>query len=185
MERFHKSVSATELDQLRLTTEKALLEIEQAELEQSIARLTVRQKETELEAARLKLDRHRLIAPFPGMVVQIKKHRGEWLNPGDAVLRIIRLDRLRVEAFVPAADFTRELQGRRVTLLVASQRAGPSRFEGTIVFVSPEVNPVNGQVRLWAEVDNQVLLLRPGQSATLIIEDVTSAQAISPRITKK
>ncbi len=177
VERFHKSVSATELDQLRLTTEKALLEIEQAELEQSIARLTVRQKETELAAAMLKLDRHRLAAPFPGMVVQVTKHRGEWLNPGDAVLRIVRLDRLRVEAFVPAADFTARLQGRRVTILVDAQHSTRSKFAGEIVFVSPEVNPVNGQVRLWAEVDNKDLLLRPGQSATLVIEDELSAQS--------
>jgi macrolide-specific efflux system membrane fusion protein len=177
VERYHKSVSATELDQLRLTAEKALLEIEQVELEQSVARLTVRQKETELEAAKLKLDRRRLVAPFAGMVVQIKKQRGEWLDPGDTVLRIVRLDRLRVEAFVPAADFTPRLRGRRVTLLATTEHAERSRFEGKIVFVSPEVNPVNGQVLLWAEVDNQDLLLRPGQSATLVVAADAPVQA--------
>jgi RND family efflux transporter MFP subunit len=185
VEKFHKSVSATEMDQLRLTTEKALLEIEQAELEQSIARLTVRQKETELESAQIKLNRHRLGAPFAGMVVQIKRHRGEWVNPGDSVLRLVRLDRLRVEAFVPARAFAAHLQGRRVTLIVDFPHSGKTRFEGNVVFVSPEVNPVNGQVRLWAEVDNQDLQLRPGQPATLVIEADSSARAIDRRATNR
>ncbi|MEX2142800.1 MAG: efflux RND transporter periplasmic adaptor subunit [Pirellulales bacterium] len=181
VEKFHKSVSATEMDQLRLTTEKSLLEIEQAELEQSITRLTMRQKEAELESAQLKLKRHRLTAPFAGMVVQIKKHRGEWLNPGDSVLRLVRLDRLRVEAFVPARDFAAHLEGRRATLIIDAPRTGPAQFEGTVVFVSPEVDPVNGQVRLWAEVDNEQLLLRPGQPATLIIEADSSTRQIDRR----
>jgi multidrug efflux pump subunit AcrA (membrane-fusion protein) len=185
VEKFHKSVSATEMDQLRLTTEKALLEIEQAELEQSIARLTLRQKETELESVQLKLKRHRLVAPFAGMVVQIKKHRGEWVNPGDSVLRLVRLDRLRLEAFVPARDFAAHLQGRRVTVIVDAPHAGPKRFEGTVVFVSPEVNPVNEQVQFWAEVDNQELLLRPGQPATMVVEADSSARQIDrPKSTR-
>lgn len=181
VEKFHKSVSATEMDQLRLTMEKALLEIEQAEQQQSIARLSLRQKETELESARLKVDRHRLVAPFAGMVVQMKKHRGEWVNPGDPVLRLVRLDRLRVEAFVAARDFAAHLQGRGVTLTVDVTDKGPARFNGAVVFVSPEVNPVNGQVRLWAEVDNKDLLLRPGQPATLIIDAASSARQTDRR----
>ena len=185
MEKFHKSVSATEMDQLRLTAEKALLEIEQAELEQSIARLTFRQKETELESAKLKLKRHRLTAPFAGMVVEIKKHRGEWANPGDSVLRLVRLDRLRVEAFVPARDYAAHLQGRQVTIIVDVPRTGPVQFAGTVVFVSPEVNPVNGQVRLWAEVDNRDLTLRPGQAATVVIDSDEAARRLDRRKTTR
>jgi macrolide-specific efflux system membrane fusion protein len=170
VEKFQKSVSQTELDQLRLTTEKALLGIEQAELEQSVARLAMRQKEAELDTARLKLERHRLRAPFAGMVAEIKKGRGEWVSPGDTVLRLVRLDRLRVEAFVPARDVV-ALQAQSVTVLVDVPGQGRARSIATLVFVSPEVNPVNGQVLIWAEVENHGLLLKPGQTATLAIEN--------------
>ena len=37
------------------------------------------------------------------------------------------------------------------------------------MFVSPEVNPVNGQVRVWADVDNKQLTLRPGLRGHLAI----------------
>jgi RND family efflux transporter MFP subunit len=170
VEKFQKSVSQTELDQLRLTTEKALLGIEQAELEQAVARLGMRQKEAELEAARLKLGRHRLVAPFASMVAEIKRGRGEWVGPGDTVLRLARLDRLRVEAFVPARGFAGR-RGQPVAILVDVPGRGRVQSSATLVFVSPEVNPVNGQVLIWAEVDNQDLLFKPGQPATLEIEN--------------
>jgi RND family efflux transporter MFP subunit len=182
VEKFKKSVSETELDQLRLAAEKAILAIEQAEDEQAISRLTLHQKETELETARLKVDQHRVSAPFAGMVVQVKKQRGEWLSPGDTVLRLVRLDRLRVEAFVPARDFSAGLAGTGVTLFVELTGKGRTGFEGAVVFVSPEVNSVNGQVRLWAEVENKGLLLRPGQSGRLIIHPAAPLRgALAPK----
>lgn len=169
VDKFQKSVSLTELDQLRLTTEKALLAIEQAELDQAVARLGMRQKEAELETARLKLQRHRLLAPFAGMVAEIRSARGEWVNPGDTVLRLVRLDRLRIEGFVPARQLGAR-QGQSVAVFVDVPGRGRTRLGATLTFVSPEVNPVNGQVLIWAEVDNQELLLKPGQTATLEIE---------------
>jgi macrolide-specific efflux system membrane fusion protein len=168
VEKFQKSVSQTELDQLRLTTEKALLAIEQAELEQAVARLGMRQKEAELETARLKLERHRLLAPFAGMVAEIKSARGEWVDPGDTVLRLVRLDRLRVEGFVPARQFAAR-PGQSVAVFVDVPGRGRMQLGATLTFVSPEVNPVNGQALIWAEVENQEMLLRPGQTATLEI----------------
>ncbi len=170
-QKFSRGVSETELDQLRLSMEKAELEIEQAEHEQAVARLTAKQKQTELDIARYAVERRQLRAPFDGMVVQRKKQRGEWVDASDTVLRIVRLDRLRVEAFLPARKAPPELAGRRVSLTVDLPGNPKSQFSGTIVFVSPEINAVNGQVRVWAEVANTALQLRPGQPATMRIED--------------
>ncbi len=168
-DRFKKSISETEMDELRLTAERAALEIEQAEQLQTVAKLTSQLKGVELAAAHLKLERRRITAPFDGMIVQVKKHRGEWVSPGDTIVRMIRLDRLRVETFLPARDATLQLNGSRVTLLADVAGKPRSEFSGTVVFVSPEINAVNGQVRVWAEVDNKNLLLRPGQQVTMSI----------------
>jgi macrolide-specific efflux system membrane fusion protein len=50
---------------------------------------------------------------------------------------------------------------------------GPSpkqeAFFGQVVFVSPEIDPVNGQVRVLIEIDNPELTLRPGTRATAVI----------------
>jgi macrolide-specific efflux system membrane fusion protein len=178
IEKFHKSVSSTELDQLRLSAEKAQLEIEQAEQDQAVARLTMRQMQCELDAARLRFERHSLVAPFDGMVVEIRKQRQEWVDPGDTVLRLVRLDRLRAEAFVPAKTAASLNQGQTVALKTALADGAAKSREGRIVFISPEINPVNGQVRLWAEIDNRDLSLRPGQKASLVLEALPGPETL-------
>ena len=168
-EKFPKSVSQTEIDRLRLLADKAELEIEQAELTLNQAQLSLQVKQLDVERASLALERRQLIAPFPGMVVQWKKQRGEWVEPGTPVMRLIRLDRLRAEAFLSAKESSQNLVGRKVAFVVPSDSTDPHPHEGKLVFVSPEIDPVNGQVRIWAEIDNKELKLRPGQTATLII----------------
>ncbi|MGC3967799.1 MAG: hypothetical protein QM775_10635 [Pirellulales bacterium] len=43
-------------------------------------------------------------------------------------------------------------------------------FFGRLSFVSPEVDPVNGEVRLFVEMANPDQLLRPGLRGTLTID---------------
>lgn len=168
-EKFPKSVSQTEIDRLRLLADKAELEIEQAEQALNQAQLSLQVKQLDVERASLALERRQLTAPFPGMVVQSKKQRGEWVEPGTPVMRLIRLDRLRAEAFLSAKEMPQNLVGRKIALIVPSESTPPEQHEGELVFVSPEIDPVNGQVRIWAEIDNKDLKLRPGQTASLII----------------
>lgn len=179
VDKLKKSISETEMDQLRLAAEKAELEVEQVLEDQSNAKRLAKQKQAELRSAQLKVERRQVVAPFAGMVVQINRQRGEWVNPGEPILRLIRLDKLRAEAFLPSREATGDLLGAPVTL---SAELGGRRAEypGQFVFISPEVNPVNGQVRVWAEVDNHDLRLRPGEKGTL--EPGTKSKNASPRV---
>jgi macrolide-specific efflux system membrane fusion protein len=169
VEKFPKSVSQTELDRLQLLADKSALEIEQATLDHEQAVQTRNLKQTDVDRARLALERRTIKAPFPGMIVQWKKQRGEWLEPGTPVVRLIRLNRLRAEAFLSSKSLPINLIGRSVTLVIDLPGKPKSRFPGKVTFVDPEIDPVNEQVRIWAEIDNSDLLLRPGQSASLII----------------
>jgi len=169
VEKFPKSVSQTELDRLRLLVEKSALEIEQATLDQTQATLTQQLKQSDVDRARLQLDRRLIKAPFPGMIVQWKKQRGEWVEPGTPVVRIIRLNRLRAEAFVDSKRLPPNSIGRKVILTVDLAGAPKSRFEGKLTFVDPEIDPVNDQVRIWAEIENGSLALRPGLAASMTI----------------
>lgn len=176
-ERFEKSVSDSELDRLRLASQKALLEIEQAQHDFEIAEFTRQVKESELQLAERNLARRRILSPIAGVVVQVHKHPGEWTEPGKTVLRILRIDPLRAEGFVKADDVKEELSGRKVTLAAAIPGRDKTEFTGKVVFVSPEINPVNGQIRIWAEIENRDLLLRPGMRATLTIDPAAAAPA--------
>jgi macrolide-specific efflux system membrane fusion protein len=175
-QKFSKSVSQTELDELRLTKQKAALEVEAAVEDQDIARLTAKLKENAVETAMNNVAHRHIVSPLGGMVVQIKRQRGEWVQLGEAVVRVVRLDRLRAEAFINAHEIGGDLVGRPVTLSVDLPGAARSQFHGKIVFVNPESNPVNGQSRVWAEIENPQQILRPGLSGSMTIEEQPAAK---------
>lgn len=170
IETYPKSVSQTELERQDLVVQRSVLAIEQAERDLAVAELTKQLKEQTLRTAQTRLEHRTIRAPLAGMVVELMKQPGEWLNPGDELLRIIKLDRLRVEALVDGRRYGAELLGKPVTLEVELPPGGRTgRFVGTVVFVSPELNPVSNEARIWAEVDNVDYQLRPGALGTLTI----------------
>ena len=168
--RLAQSVSQSELDQLRLVVQKTTLEIEQAQLELGLAKTLQEVKENDLEIAEHSIQQRRMTAALAGFVVQVNRRRGEWVQPGQTILRILRLDRLRAEGLVSAQDVSGELNGSSVKLTVQLGDQSSAEFAGKIVFVSPEIDPVNGQVRVWAEIDNSGLQLRPGLHGSMVID---------------
>jgi len=180
IEKYPKSISDSEMDRLRLTVERAVLEIEQAERGFRIARFTKQIKENESSLATQKVERRRITAPISGVVVQINRRRGEWVEPGDAVLRILRLDRLRAEGFLNVQQVRRDLSGCPVKLVVDLPGEPGVEFFGKVVFVSPEIEPVNAQLRVWAEFENRDLRLRPGMRAKMTIEVPGANRAPKP-----
>ncbi len=168
--RFPKSISQTELDRLQLTADKSELEIEKAQRDQKLARLDRDLRAKRVDATSLEIDRRRIVAPIDGMVVAVVHKQGEWLNPGDPVLRILRLDKLRVEGFLNATKVSSNVLGQPVRLTVELPDNRRETFDGKIVFVDPEIEPVTGQFRVWAEVRNRDLLLSPGRHGSLEIQ---------------
>lgn len=172
IEKFPKSVSQTEIDRLQLLADKAALEIEQAQEELAAARIQQSLKQHDVDRIKLQEERRRIVAPITGVVVQWKKHQGEWLEPGTPVVRVIRLHKLRAEGFAPAGALPLDAIGRTVTLTAELPGQPALKLPGELVYVSPEIDPVNNQVRFWAEVDNPQLKLRPGQNGALVIHSI-------------
>lgn len=173
---FQKAVSQTELDRLRLFAEKTGLEVEQAERNRHAAQLQARVKESELRLAAHKVERRQVKSPLSGVVVQVNRRPGEWVEPSETILRMVRVNRLRAEAFVPRDLIEPNMVGCKV-LLECKHGDDPETYPGVLVFVSPEINPVNGQVRIWAEIENHDLKLRPGLQASMQITSEIAAPA--------
>ena len=171
VKKYSKSISKTELDRLKLTAEKAELEIEQATEEARTSELESRLKQNSESIASLAVQKRKVIAPISGMVVQIMTKEGEWVQPGETVLRLLNLDRLRAEGLVNASRLQgRNLKNRPVILIVNPGTKQEIEFQGKISFISPEISPVNNQTRVWAEIENPDLKLKPGMRASLIIK---------------
>jgi macrolide-specific efflux system membrane fusion protein len=178
--RLSESVSQSELDRLGYEAQRTALEVEQARQNQDVARLKEAVRQRELEIAADRVQRHRIVAPLSGMVVKLYRHRGEWVEPGDKVLRIVRLDRLRAEGFVDASGLRGTLAGRQATVTVDLPGQPKTRFPGTVTFVNPEIDPVNGQFRIWVEIENPGLKLQPGMRAEMTVAAVAGGVGPKP-----
>ncbi|WP_417393795.1 efflux RND transporter periplasmic adaptor subunit [Gimesia chilikensis] len=171
IQKYPKSISKTELDRLQLTAEKAELEIEQATEEAKTAHLEAKLKQNAEEIAALAVEKRKVVSPIDGMVVQIMTRTGEWVRPGETVMRLLKLDRLRAEGLINVSLLQeRDLKDRPVMLLVNPGTKQEQKFQGKISFVSPEINAVNNQTRVWADIENPDLKLKPGMRASLIIQ---------------
>jgi multidrug efflux pump subunit AcrA (membrane-fusion protein) len=150
-----------EVDRLRLVRDRAKLEIDRTVHAKDIAKLEMSKIQIEhLQLADL-LDKHQVRAPVSGMVVAVEKRVGEWVEAGTVVLRLVEIDRLRIEGFMHAeqADSKWLDCEAQVELLLSGK---PIRTTAKLVFISPEVNPINSQVRVHLDVDNRDGKLRPG-----------------------
>lgn len=155
-----------EVDRLKLIFDRAILETQRAEYQREVARLETTVAEVEVKQNQELLLRHRVAAPCAGMVVAVEKRAGEWVEPGTVVARIVEIDRLRVEGFLHVADADPRLLGSKA--MVRIDFAGSSlETEGELVFISPDANPVSGQVRVFIEVENREQKLRPGLRPTV------------------
>ena len=167
--RFPNSVSASEIDGLRLSVEKSDAQIEQALVEQKIAGMTTKLKEADRDLADADVKSRRIVSPIGGKVVEVNRQAGEWVKPGDKVFRIISLDRLRAKGFVKFASIRGKLEGRDVVLAVDLPGYPKAQFRGKVTFVSDEVDPNNGEVAVWAEIKNPGQRLKPGLRGTMTI----------------
>ena len=123
-------------------------------------------RDNELALAKLKLEQRSMRVPFDGVIVSVDAHVGEWVEPGAAIARVIDLDHLQAEGFLPADRANVDLVGRPVQIRV---RGISEAVAGKVTFVSPEVDPVQNQVRFKAEFENSERILRPGMIGELVI----------------
>lgn len=167
------AIAAIEVDKLKLSAQKAQLSIEQAQFEMKVNQLTSEVKQAEVEAAQADINLRHITSPLDGVVVHVYKHRGEWVPPGDPVVHIVRVDRLRIEGFVSAREYSpSQIANRSVKVIANLARGRTVEFDGQIVYVSPQDQP-GGDFLVWAEVENREenghWLLRPGTTATMEI----------------
>ncbi len=157
-----------QVEQKEAAERRLKLELKDAELECQIATLAVQQTTTAVEVAKEKLDRQHVKSPLTGIVVDKLKYAGEWVEAGEPILKVIRLDTLFVDGFVTSDLVDESFRGNPVTVK-GQTRSGTVTLEGKVVFVSPEVDSVNKQVAVRAEISNADRLLRPGQSVEMTV----------------
>lgn len=169
-------VSDTQLSKLQLEVRRAELEVEQANEDRAAAKRAVEAAATELSLAERARERRLILAPMDGVVADVRRNAGEWLEPGQVVVRLVRDDRLRATGFVKLERLTASLEGQPATLTVSMSPGKETTFTGHVTFVSREANPISRQVKVIAEFENKGGRLGAGLPAKMTVR-VDSAPA--------
>lgn len=169
------AASATELRGKQLAVEQAELKLQHAKLARKQLLVKSDLSFKSLDAIRQRLKKFEVIVPFDGQLTKVNKRAGEWVQAGDSITSLVRLNELRVDSFVPiAGEHPSSLIGRNVWVSLPNLDAKDqtNRFSGQITHFDPEVTST-GTVRIHATIRNvkrdRYWLLLPGMLVNMQI----------------
>lgn len=167
------TITESQLRRDKLDWDRARLQIKQAAEDRLLAGLTAKSKAAEVDAADKAIERRLVKAPVDGEVVRVYRQAGEWVKPGDPILQIKRFDVLRIKTTMKTTEFDpHEIEQRTVTVEAELARGRIAKFQGTVAYVSPEVQ-ADGAYAVWADVANRKeggkWLLRPGLTVEMTV----------------
>lgn len=135
----------------------------QQDLDDANARLKV--SEAELALAQSRLRKARITAPFSGVVGARQVSLGEFLDPGDVITDLARLDEMRVTFSAPERYIPHLKRGSPVHVSVTAYPG--EEWEGRIDVIEPIIDAQTRNVKILARVPNPGQRLRPGMSANV------------------
>lgn len=172
-EKFANSVSDIEVLKLELATKQASLRVDLSRFNRDVQVVELGAADAKAALAEADVRLRRVEAPLAGEVAEIYARPGEWVESGAPVVRIVRVDRLRVDGFIKVRDvLPGDVFGKPVKVVVELADGKRFAFDGAVTFVSPVID-AGSQYRIWAEVENRQehgqWLLRPGMQAEMTI----------------
>lgn len=157
-----------ELLRLKQGQHASKTDIEAAIAQVAIADAGLRGAQAELERARELIARHRLSAPFAGVVVAKLVEVGEWVQNDAAAVELLELDRIRVRATLPQRDYTRVEPGAKARLRFD---ALPQQvFVGEVAARVAYGDERTRSFPVLIDLPNPNRLLAPGMSARVSVE---------------
>jgi multidrug efflux pump subunit AcrA (membrane-fusion protein) len=173
------SVPKAKMDELELKCDETRLAITKAKHDKAVAEAEAGIADAEVKAAETMIELLKVKSPIDGEVVEVHKHKGEAVQPGESgVIRIVNLDKLWVEGPVEAAKFSREqLDNQPVSIEIPGAGTAKITVPGKVIFVSPEAESGDtsyGSYTVRAEVQRErrdvPLPLHSGMRVEMVIQ---------------
>ena len=169
-ERLYKSrsVSETERDESRFRMDLAALKLEKAKSDQEAAIGEAKLELLRFEIVKTRRGRCELLSKYDAYVIKIHKKVQEFVNVGDDVMQLGRMDVLWAQGTVDASDLdAHDAVNRPVTVSLEMADGKTETFEGKVDYIPLERQGSDQyavKVRLKnrrASTDNDSWLLRP------------------------
>lgn len=123
-----------------------------------------------------RVERHRVRAPFAGVISRKQTAAGEWVDPGDALVELVAVDGLRLDFQAPQAYYPRIDATTPVTVAMEALPDGPvrARIGATIPVSDPRARTFT--VRVHPERTD--LPITPGMSANATLRLATGREGV-------
>ena len=129
----------------------------------------VNQMQSALEAAQASLAQGTLVAPFAGTVTTVNVQAGEYVNPGQVIITLAKLDELQIETTdLSELNIATVKVGQPATVFVEALN---NNFQGKVTAISPISNKIGGDVvfKVTIKLNEQPKALLWGMSADVEI----------------
>ncbi len=162
---FSGAVAITQIRRLKLSVTRGELEVARAEKRRAEAETAVDLAEAELSVIDDQLRKLLVESPLAGVVLEINKSVGEWVETGETLATIARIDRLHIHAILDSKTLSPQLcTGLPVNVHWTDHATGEAHsLRGKVLSVDPQVMP-GGRYRLHAEVLNELISPQPASS---------------------
>ncbi len=130
-----------------------------AESQYDIARATVQSARGTLDVAQKALADTVVRAPIPGLISSRSVQPGEKVSADNRLLDLVDLDRMEMEAAVPASEIMHVALEQDVQVKVESM---PQSLQGKVVRINPATQAGSRSILVYVRIDNPQHLLRAG-----------------------
>ncbi len=133
------------------------------------------------ESAKVAFDKTTIRAPFGGTITDRHQNVGNMARPGDALFTMVDLNTLLIYSHLPEMEWSHVAVGQQVILETETLPDG--KFDGTILRVSPIINPQNGTFKVTVKIDDPGWRLKPGMFVRVkILADQHKDVLLIPKI---
>ncbi|KXF82655.1 efflux RND transporter periplasmic adaptor subunit [Enterovibrio coralii] len=127
------------------------------------AEANFRSLQADVESLKASIDRRTIDAPFDGIVGLRNVYLGEYLQPGNEIVRLEDTSVMRLRFTIPQTDIAKITLGQQVDISVDAYPNTP--FTGKISAIEPAVNFQSGLIQVQASIPNNHGQLRSGMFA--------------------
>lgn len=196
----NEELEALFLEAAAADTEQAMQELEDARRRLAVARPLAQSRavavneidslaaEVRIDSAGLKryqatqkrltarLKRHRITAPFDGVISQKLVEQGEWIQPGQPVVELVASTGLRIDFQVPQTVYPKLEQTAEIRVQLD---AHPGKtFDGVIDTIIPVADTTTRNFLIRVALNNPTVKLAPGMSASAVLRLNTNTQGV-------
>nr|WP_028025737.1 efflux RND transporter periplasmic adaptor subunit [Enterovibrio calviensis] len=127
------------------------------------AEANFRSLQADIESLNASIDRRTIDAPFDGIVGLRNVFLGQYLQPGNEIVRLEDTSIMRLRFTVPQTDIAKIKLGQQIDISVDAYPDTP--FTGKISAIEPAVNYQSGLIQVQADIPNNHGQLRSGMFA--------------------